>query len=165
MLLQGKPPAGWIVRECCLLQLRMLCELIALGCLVAHGDIAETHSKRLRKEYSADAIMSEMTKLHAKFFPVPVQQQIDAATRTDLCTLYARCGDGLHKGNAKKILDPMDPKPDNSDLGIWTKKIHGLLSMHMTYLIGDDSYMIGSLRRAQSGKAGVAFAAKEAPSS
>jgi hypothetical protein len=33
-----------LLREFCFLQLRMLCELIALGCLVAHGDIKETRS-------------------------------------------------------------------------------------------------------------------------
>jgi hypothetical protein len=27
------------IREYCFLQLRMLCELIALGCLTAHGDL------------------------------------------------------------------------------------------------------------------------------
>ncbi len=33
----GLPPR--MVRETCYLQLRFLCEIIALGCLVAHGDI------------------------------------------------------------------------------------------------------------------------------
>lgn len=36
--LLGALPAP-IVQEHCYLQLRMCCELIALGCLVAHGDI------------------------------------------------------------------------------------------------------------------------------
>jgi hypothetical protein len=31
-----------LARELCFLQLRMICELIALGCLVAHGDIEAT---------------------------------------------------------------------------------------------------------------------------
>lgn len=174
MTLREKPPAQWVVRELCLLQLRMLCEVIALGCLVAHGDIDGTHSKRLRKEYAADAIVSEMVKLHSMFFPVPVVQQsgipsggvrrfiadrgVNSLTREELCTLYAECGDGLHKGNIKKIAEPMNPNPDNSDLVVWTKKIHGLLDIHWIYLIDRDSHMIGWLRRAQSGKAGVAFA-------
>ena len=172
MQLMGKPPSGWITREFCFLQLRMLCELIALGCLVAHGDISATHAKRLRKEYSADAIMSEMTKLHPMFFPVAVVQQINAAgnshfiadrsvesfTQDELCKLYGQCGGGLHKGTIEKIITPIEPNPDNSDLMTWTKKIHGLLSIHMIYLISGDSYMIGWLRRKQSGKSGVAFA-------
>jgi hypothetical protein len=38
-----------LVREFCFLQLRMLCELIALGCLTAHGDIEAT--TKLRNEW------------------------------------------------------------------------------------------------------------------
>lgn len=37
------------VREFCYLQLRLLCELISLGCLVAHGDISSSYSKRLMR--------------------------------------------------------------------------------------------------------------------
>jgi hypothetical protein len=40
--------SGSIIRESCFLQLRFLCELIALGCLVAHGDIKGARSKSLR---------------------------------------------------------------------------------------------------------------------
>lgn len=64
---------------------------------------------------------------------------------------------GLHKGHIKKIVDPLDPRPDNSDLVVWTKKIHRLLSIHLIYLISGDSYMIGWLRREPGGKAGVMF--------
>ncbi len=39
---------GQIIREFYFLQLRMLCELIALGCLVTHGDI--TKPVKLEKE-------------------------------------------------------------------------------------------------------------------
>jgi hypothetical protein len=38
-----------LVREYCFLQLRMLCELIALGCLVAHSDIKATQAKSFQK--------------------------------------------------------------------------------------------------------------------
>jgi hypothetical protein len=51
------------------LQLRYLCELVALGCLVAHGDITETN--KLRKEYSATRIMQSLSALHPDFYPVP----------------------------------------------------------------------------------------------
>jgi hypothetical protein len=44
-----------LIREFCFLQLRMLCELVALGCLVAHGDI--TKGKYFQKAYKADDIL------------------------------------------------------------------------------------------------------------
>src|SRR6266850_2561007 len=55
--------------EFCYLQLRMLCELIAVGCLVVHGDIEGT--KGLRKAWAADEIMKRLEKLHPDFYPHP----------------------------------------------------------------------------------------------
>src|SRR5690242_15713425 len=34
-----------LVKEFCFLQIRMICELVALGCLVAHGDISDTKNR------------------------------------------------------------------------------------------------------------------------
>jgi hypothetical protein len=55
-----------LLRESCFLQLRMLCELIALGCMVAHG-IKET--KALQKCYNAGDIVKSLEKLHPTQFP------------------------------------------------------------------------------------------------
>jgi hypothetical protein len=50
----------------------MLCELAALGCLVAHGDITQT--RYFRKEaYKADDILRRLDRLHPEFYPVPVK--------------------------------------------------------------------------------------------
>jgi hypothetical protein len=46
-------PNGAII-EFCFLQLRMLCELIALGCLTAHGDL---QAGKLKKSHKADQII------------------------------------------------------------------------------------------------------------
>ncbi len=56
-----------LVREFCYLQLRMLCELIALGCLVAHGDIEQ--STKLQKEWAANKILAQLAALHPSFYP------------------------------------------------------------------------------------------------
>src|SRR5262249_47008743 len=61
----------FLVREFCFLELRMLCELIALGCLVAHGDIDETKSPALQKSYHAGDIVKRLERLHPNFYPVP----------------------------------------------------------------------------------------------
>lgn len=64
-----------IAEELCYLQLRMICELIAIGCLVIHGDL--NLSNNLLKSYEASKIMSEMYKIHPKFFPVPLMPSED----------------------------------------------------------------------------------------
>jgi hypothetical protein len=52
--------------EFCYLQLRMICELIALGCLAVHDDIGAT--RKLKGKFQADVIIKAMEKLHPKFF-------------------------------------------------------------------------------------------------
>jgi hypothetical protein len=60
-----------IAFELCFLQLRMTCELIALGCLVAHGDLSAVKSKHLKKAYNPNEIIKELQRLHFDFYPVP----------------------------------------------------------------------------------------------
>ena len=64
---------GLAVKEFCFLQLRFMCELIALGCLVAHGDIKQV--TKLKKEYAADRIISRLENLHSNFYPTPILSQ------------------------------------------------------------------------------------------
>lgn len=42
-----------IVQEFLYQQLRFMCELVALSCLVAHGDIAALKSHKIGRSYSA----------------------------------------------------------------------------------------------------------------
>src|SRR5712664_2962101 len=58
---------GPLAREYAYLQLRMLCEVIALGCLVAHGDLSAAQATKLQKEYAADKIIKRLDGLHANF--------------------------------------------------------------------------------------------------
>jgi hypothetical protein len=53
-----------IIAEFCYLQLRKICELIALGCLIAHGDVKLVHTAKLLNEWNADRIISVLEKLH-----------------------------------------------------------------------------------------------------
>jgi hypothetical protein len=65
------PLPGKAIQEFCVLEIRMVCELIALACVVAHGDdIAD--SNKLEKEWQAGRIVSALERLHPGFFPVPV---------------------------------------------------------------------------------------------
>lgn len=112
-----------LLREFCFLQLRMLCELIALGCLVAHGDIKETRSKALRKAYRAGDIVKRLEELHPTFYPSPRKPEFSPGhvhladydreflTKDDLLTLYGKCGDALHRGSLRQLLDPKNQLP------------------------------------------------------
>ena len=57
-----------IIMEFIQLQIRMICETLAIGCLVAHGDIKATRSGRLTKTYKADLIINEAS---SRFLSTP----------------------------------------------------------------------------------------------
>ena len=63
-----------VALELCYLQLRLICETIALGCLVAHGDVTGTQSGKMKKAYEADWILNNLERLHPKFYPIPTKQ-------------------------------------------------------------------------------------------
>src|SRR5271155_3524709 len=56
--------------ELCYLQLREICEVFALTCLVAHGDLPGLRRKFIQKSYQADHLIKELSKLRPQFYPV-----------------------------------------------------------------------------------------------
>jgi hypothetical protein len=141
----------YILGELCFLQLRMMCELIALGCLLVHGDVPATRTNRMQKAHAADWIINRLSELHPSFYPLPGIQVHDAAghvvsvepnskpylTKADLMRLYAECGGFLHRGTLKDILRA-NTKPMNlARIGEWSAKITQLLNHHQIPLVGD----------------------------
>jgi len=112
-----------LAQEFCLLQLRFACELLALACLVAHGDIEETRTPKYRKQWHAAAILDGLERLNAAFFPVPVRQerallQVEGAhvegwhfaeveepflKKPDITRLYGQLGEALHRGSVGRL--------------------------------------------------------------
>jgi hypothetical protein len=112
-LLTIPPP---IVREFCYLQLRMVCELIAFGCLVAHGDMKDVRAPKLQKEWAADKIMEELERLHPAFYPYAARQMPTSTglhlevinphpcPKAELIKIYHECGNVLHRGSLRKLI-------------------------------------------------------------
>ncbi|MGE0749174.1 MAG: hypothetical protein AB7K64_01135 [Variibacter sp.] len=162
---------GPLVREFSFLQLRMLCELIALACLTAHGEI--TAASKLRKEYSADRIVSLLSELHPSFYPRPVEQvklSSDEApidfelrdikdgflTKDELPVLVAKCGSVLHRGTVKKLLSQKSPIQTNfPEIAEWTLKISKLLGLHVTHLFGGSRYFLCSFKHEKQPPDGI----------
>ena len=133
-----------LVREYGVLQIRMLCEIIALGCLVAHGDLVKKSSRNLKTIYEPGEIFAELDKLHGDFFPVPIMPEKTVigwhmaeytgapyATKSEIRQIWARCGDVLHRGTLKRLIKPKNPVQNNfADLNEWGQKLLNLLSNH-----------------------------------
>jgi hypothetical protein len=158
------------VREFCWLQLRMLCELIALSCLVAHGDIAFLQPHKVGKSYSADDILDRLTALRQHFYPEAVRQirapagstekfqiqgiQPSPLSKDSLLTLYGKTHRHLHRGSLKKLLSmdvraPIDLTIDTSEVIGWAQKINDLLSSHVI-AINANEVILCSLRNADA---------------
>jgi hypothetical protein len=151
-------------REYCFLQLRMICELIALGCLVAHGDIEETKSSSLQKTRKAGEIVNRLEKLHPNFYPSPQNLSLvrghvhlsgydrEFLTKPELITLYGKCGGALHKGNLRQLLDPKNQTPpDFHDIQEWGQKILNLLSVHLISRREGNFHLLVVLEASQTG--------------
>jgi hypothetical protein len=160
-----KAPSGIpqpLIREYCFLQLRMLCELIALGCLVAHGDITKT--KYFQNAYKADDILQRLEKLNPDFYPYPFKPtflppspshpggelrmediESDHLKKNDLIKLYAKCGSVLHKGSLRNLLAiNMTPEPDpHREISFWGQKVINLL--HRISRLGDRLHFLAFL--------------------
>jgi hypothetical protein len=162
-----------LAQEYCWLQMRMVCELIALGCLVAHGDI--TKSNKFAKTYQADKIMSALEKLHASFFPVAVKMtqteapkgwhlepvQSGCLTKVEFLKLYnQRCGHELHRGSLKAILAKariMVPAGDFSEIQSWITKIMKLLDHHFILLLGGEKGIVCQMSNKKNGDVQAVF--------
>jgi hypothetical protein len=137
----GLPIAA--VCEYCFLQLRMLCELIALGCLTAHGDLQI--GKDLRKAWQADKIIHLLQQLHPKFYPYAATERETATelreegfTKEELVKLYGKCGDVLHRGTFQTLWSRKSGDVDIEEIRTWKQKIEARLSSH-AILMADGS--------------------------
>ncbi len=144
VLAQKMPLRAKIAEELCYLQLRMICETIAIGCLLVHGDISAKKSDLMRS-YKADWIIKQLTELHPRFYPDPLESKDetdeqgrfvwkdrdgDYLGKSELVRLYSRvAGERLHRGSARNILKSNRPL-EFREVQIWRDKIVRLLTRH-----------------------------------
>lgn len=156
-----------VVKEFCFLQIRMICELTALACLVAHGDLVKT--KKLKDEHAADKIIHALGKLHDDFFPRAVRwtqgpngkiihELKGMMTKEEMRTMYHQCGDFLHRGNVEKFLnEPVPRQIPIQEIYDKAQRIADLLAMHTVSMIGYTQHFICILNN-EEGKVIVAGA-------
>jgi hypothetical protein len=129
------------ISEFCFLQLRMLCELIALGCLTAHGDLKT--GKDLREAYQADKIIRDLERLHPDFYPRAATRTEETRielpedgffTKQELMKLYWRCGDVLHRGTFQTLWVRKSGDAAFEEIRTWKRKIEALLSDHAMFM-------------------------------
>ena len=161
-----------LAREFCHLQLRMICECIALACLVAHGDIAVLQAKKFQQEWSADKLMTFLDALDQDFYPVPAtltfspghlhvdRREVEHLTKSDLKALVQECGGKLHRGPLRNYEFAPSQAVISDEINrilAHAKKIISLLESHRIPMIEDDAHLICWLSD-QNGAVCAAFA-------
>lgn len=171
---------GRVAIESCVLQLRLICESISLGCLVAHGDLKEIKSSRLQKAYEADFIIKALERLHADFYPVPHEAHVQESSasegrllhyedksssylnKEDLVKLYRRTGVVLHRGILKSLFKNPEKESDlREEVNLAHNKIVELLRSRHVITKDRDFVMVCSI--SESEKVHVAFAGRMPP--
>jgi len=162
------------IKDFCYLQIRMICELVSLGCLVAHGDIKETASNSLQKQWSADKIMEALEKLHPHFYPQPIKQTVTAMpggkkshhlqgvptslSKEEFLKLYHGCGEMLHRGNIRKLLKGQFPTQIHyPEITAKAQKLVDLLSNHILVMRSGEQAFGAMLLNADTGRPQVAI--------
>jgi len=138
-------------RELGYLQLRMICETVALACLVVHGDDLPGMNARIKSAHQADFILKRLEELHPRFFPEPGTPVPDPAmpdarkfepstddylTKSELITLYRQCGEHLHRGTYQNIGEPDETPPPFEPIRDARLRLVMLLRFHRIALIG-----------------------------
>jgi hypothetical protein len=141
----------------------MICELIAIGCLVAHGDIKGGNLSKLQKEWSAQKIMDALEKLHPEFYPIPIKishvnggihlcRVKNTLPKNNFIKLYGACGNQLHRGNLKKILKNQFPHQINyPEITEKAQSIIDLLNNHILVMKTGEKAFLGVLRNKNDG--------------
>ena len=151
--------------EICFLQLRKICELIALGCLHAHGDLGKGIHSSLLKKWHVNDIVRALRTLGDDFYPVPVViTNRDGAAEINnpepcpildkgcLIKLYNDASSVLHRGSLKKLFDgkTVDASPQIEDA---SKRIVALLTQHRINLVGYDRQLYCTVKDARTYRA------------
>lgn len=160
-----------MVREICYLQFRFICEIIALACLVAHGDLPE--AKALKDTYEPGKIIKRLDRIKPFFYPQPMELERNESnktvifagrpdsfhlTQTELPILWGKAGDTLHRSPMVKVLSKKrNTLDDFSDVFEWSAKLTGLLNTHWITLKENKTGMFVSLQAKETNRVAVSI--------
>lgn len=161
-----------ITAEIAYLQVRKICETLALSTLCAHNQLPETNSNKFVKNYNAEAIFGMLSKVNDNGFPLAVrpinggEKQFSIITegmmtRSDLKKIYNQCHLILHNGNLADLIAGKEIVLDFRELVKIHNQFAELLKIHMVPLPEFENVLICILHQKETGKAHVRIAAAQ----
>lgn len=136
-------PRSLIHVESCYLQIRLVCELIALAAIIAHQE--DPKAEAIMDEYSADTIFKRLSEINERCYPQAVNADPDQRlhfnfnrgaqlTRQQIQNIYGRCGNFLHRGKVKRGPEGLRKRYDLSIIKGWAEAFERLLEIHIITL-------------------------------
>jgi hypothetical protein len=168
---------NWKNAEFCYLQIRKTCEYAALALLVAHELYQDTSTTSLAKKWHAGEIFAKLIEFNSYAFPHPITVHINhngpgqhhvepndlILTANELQAIYGKCGDRLHVGSLKRILDGRLAAFDFVEITQWRNQLVGTLNNHMVRLPHIGSVLLVVLKDSTDGKVHCAWGQAEGP--
>ena len=143
---------GFAAAEFCILQLRMECELLALGCVAVHTDVPQT--RRIQKHWNADRIMSEFDSLKPEYFPQAETEVVDRERKTikaeikkgviklsEFLRMYHHLAEQLHAGDFLTAKARNKKPYDFNELVKFQNDLINLLNCHTYSLYGGEKHV------------------------
>lgn len=166
-----------LVREFCFLQLRMMAELVAQGCVVLHDRLPPTEVKKLRREYHPDKILAIIETYEPRFFPQAVakielvEEGHKMITPHDppimdakgLRRLWGRTGAVLHWGTVDKMRERTAIDPNHKEIRLLQQRFIDLLSVHIILTDGETQPFICEMWNKTTGAVNIAYAQRLDP--
>jgi hypothetical protein len=150
---------SWIPRllqEFAYLQLRMLCETVALCCLIAQGEIKD---RKTFRSWRPAEIIDKLSELNPDFYPRGIRIRVAPngvnlddypvaqMTKEELIDLWDRSGNFLHRGSARNLIGEQG-KLLNVNLDVimtYGQKLLNLLDQHVISSADKKFHLIVSL--------------------
>jgi len=155
----------------------MVCELIALASVMAHGDLGVVLNKKIKDEDRPGVLLKMLEKVHQECYPRPFRQILNAQgeptniaditagflTRDELPKLYGICGNELHQGTLEKIGRYPQTGDSYKIILSWYEKILQLLGMHKIKVYNSTAEIWVGMENAQTKQPFWSFMEKLTP--
>jgi hypothetical protein len=165
-------PKSYFRAEFGFLQLRYVCDLVALSILAAHKPFGL--DDELLKSWHARRALQDLKAINEDGFPRPVKitrnggsiqfvLSDDALTRDGLQRIFDKCGRMLHRGIIKHVFEGQAKQYDVNALDRWAAKIGALLSHHALLIPEQGTAFIVNLATQPDGDVSIAIVQSDGP--
>jgi len=146
--------------EICVLEIRKIIELIAMGSLVSNMEKYSTIHEKYQNAWNAKYIFNDIERINPDFYPKPIDikktgkydefvpVEKNYLHKKDAIKVYDKCSAFLHEDNPFKTSHDVSYYVKN--IPLWDSKIINLLNRHTVRIYDDCMYFI-SMRSEKDG--------------